>query len=136
MGGQKRVHRQLNDQLLNVFSSMFGVGFIADSLCGADAVANSEYVFGLTHEKRGTEMANQKYRCLLIRRDHLELLATVEEGGGCEYEGDAVGQGYARYRHGSLRKMWQHRQGGDDCWPLVKNLYICCPSSADALVAQ
>ena len=123
------MHRQLNDQLLNVFSSMFGVGFIADSLCGADAVANSEYVFGLTHEKRGTEMANQKYRCLLIRRDQLELLAAAEKGS-CEYEGDAVTKEYGRYRYGSLRKMWDHTQEGTQGpnWPLVKNMFICCPS--------
>ena len=65
------------------------------------------------------------------RLDKLELLMAAEEGS-CEYEGDAVAKEYGRYRYGSLRKMWEHTQEDTQAtWPLVKNMYICCPSLID-----
>jgi hypothetical protein len=141
--------RRMRDQLKNAISSFFGRGFIFEAMHDASqdhSVKTAKFVYGLTFEKRLRDKSaeylklNRKYRCLIIREDHLEQINDLRMQHGDEewvnhvqledYH-DALAVGYAKERlyhlahlHYLYKKM---TQGRDDDKALIGDVFLGMP---------
>lgn len=64
---ERSVAAQINDQIVNQLSSLFGSTFMQWDIAGASAIQQQEYVYAMTYEDDTN--TNKKFRLLLIRKD-------------------------------------------------------------------
>lgn len=76
----RHVVEQINDQIINKLSSLFGSAFLQWDIAGASAIQQQEYIYAMTfdHDAKG---CNRKFRLLLIKTDVFASLTSGEEPG-------------------------------------------------------
>jgi hypothetical protein len=96
---ERSVAKQINDQIINQLSSLFGGTFLQWDIAGASAIQQKEYVYAVTYED-DTD-TNKKFRLLLIRKDTFARMTTRVDSQAPTRE--------------SLRDLkWEFCQFGDD----------------------
>ena len=77
------VAEQINDQIINKLSSLFGSAFLQWDIAGASAIQQQEYIFAVTFEHGGDDAndRNRKFRLLLVRKDVFASLTSGAEPG-------------------------------------------------------
>ena len=108
----KKRHKMIQDQLINLISKAYAIGHI-----GLDIGLNyttEDYVYGVTMEKTGTPPVSQKYRLLLIKKEHLaenSFLSELNRGTPeserkmQELMGADCNEGYKHYKQDRLKKL-------------------------------